>query len=157
VGGIPRPLWCAATSVAERWLTDVLGLNWLAADEEAGRLEHALSDAVTDRLYKLIGEPRTCPHGNPIRPLTEEERKTPLVSLDEVPRGVRVRLRRISELAEDNHELMVFYEINGVRPGAGLRITDHGPLNGPLTVVRRRSGSVDEPGQRRLSVGLATG
>jgi DtxR family Mn-dependent transcriptional regulator len=41
--------------VAERWLTDVLGLDWLAADEEAGRLEHALSDAVTDRVYKLIG------------------------------------------------------------------------------------------------------
>jgi Fe2+ transport system protein FeoA len=29
---------------------------------------------------------------------------------------------------------MVFYEIYGVRPGAGLRITDRGPLNGPLTV-----------------------
>jgi DtxR family Mn-dependent transcriptional regulator len=41
--------------VAERWLTDVMGLDWLAADEEAGRLEHALSDAVTDRVYKLIG------------------------------------------------------------------------------------------------------
>src|SRR5258708_13629427 len=52
--------------VAERWLTDVLGLDWLAADEEAGRLEPALSDAVTDRLYHLVGEPGRCPPGTPI-------------------------------------------------------------------------------------------
>jgi DtxR family transcriptional regulator, Mn-dependent transcriptional regulator len=118
----------------ERWLTDGLGLDWATAHEEAHRLEHAVSPLVEERIDASLDHPDTCPHGNPIRPLTEEERKTPLVSLAEVPRGVRVRLRRISELAEDNHELMVFYEINGVRPGAGLCITDRGPLNGPLTV-----------------------
>src|SRR5258708_11593915 len=48
--------------VAERWLTDVLGLDWLAADEEAGRLRPAPSDALHRRPYKLIGEPRTSTH-----------------------------------------------------------------------------------------------
>src|SRR2546421_11971670 len=32
--------------IMERWLTDVLGLDWVAADEEAARLEHAVSDVV---------------------------------------------------------------------------------------------------------------
>ncbi|MEX2372829.1 MAG: metal-dependent transcriptional regulator, partial [Dehalococcoidia bacterium] len=52
--------------IAERWLTDVLGFDWLKADEEASHIEHALSQEVADRLFEMIGRPRTCPHGNPI-------------------------------------------------------------------------------------------
>src|SRR5438552_6780007 len=52
--------------IMERWLTDSLGLDWVAADEEAARLEHAVSDRVEQRLYESLGRPRTCPHGNPI-------------------------------------------------------------------------------------------
>ncbi|MFQ5520224.1 MAG: metal-dependent transcriptional regulator, partial [Candidatus Methylomirabilia bacterium] len=50
----------------ERWLTDILELNWTEAHEEAHRLEHALSPKVEDRLAALLGMPSTCPHGNPI-------------------------------------------------------------------------------------------
>src|SRR5437763_10304 len=52
--------------VAERWLTDVLGLDWIDADEEAARLEHSISEAVEQRLWESLGKPETCPHGNPI-------------------------------------------------------------------------------------------
>src|SRR5437867_8118118 len=52
--------------IMERWLTDTLGLDWVAADEEAARLEHAVSEVVERRLYEALGRPRTCPHGNPI-------------------------------------------------------------------------------------------
>src|SRR3982075_3726160 len=52
--------------IMERWLTDGLGLDWGAADEEAARLEHAVSETVERRLYEVLGRPRTCPHGNPI-------------------------------------------------------------------------------------------
>src|SRR5919109_86289 len=52
--------------IMERWLTDTLGLDWVAADEEAARLEHAVSDRVEQRLYEALGRPSTCPHGNPI-------------------------------------------------------------------------------------------
>ena len=34
----------------ERWLTDVLGLDWEAADEEAQRLASGVSELVADRL-----------------------------------------------------------------------------------------------------------
>ena len=50
----------------ERFLTDLLGLDWVKAHQEAHRLEHALSQEVEDRLAKLLGYPTTCPHGNPI-------------------------------------------------------------------------------------------
>src|SRR5437763_10126210 len=52
--------------IMERWLTDALGLDWVVADEEAARLEHAISDVVERRLYEALGRPTTCPHGNPI-------------------------------------------------------------------------------------------
>ncbi len=52
--------------IMERWLTDGLGLDWVTADAEAARLEHAVSDVVEQRLYEVLGRPTTCPHGNPI-------------------------------------------------------------------------------------------
>jgi DtxR family Mn-dependent transcriptional regulator len=118
----------------ERWLTDGLGLDWATAHEEAHRLEHAVSPLVEERIAASLHYPATCPHGNPIRPLTDAERAAPLCALSDVPAGAEVRLRRISELAEDNHELMAFYETNGFHPGARLRIRDRGLLRGPLLV-----------------------
>src|ERR1051326_4213107 len=52
--------------IMERWLTDSLGLDWVTADEEAARLEHAVSDVVERRLWETLGRPTSCPHGNPI-------------------------------------------------------------------------------------------
>jgi DtxR family Mn-dependent transcriptional regulator len=121
--------------LVERWLTDVLGLDWATSHEEAHRLEHAVSAVVEERIAASMGYPTTCPHGNPIRPLTQQERETPLVSLSELPTGAGMRLRRISELAEDNHELMEFYEQHGFRPDVELVVRDRGPLHGPLTVA----------------------
>src|SRR3954452_15578834 len=52
--------------LAERLLTDVIGLEWHTAHLEAGRWEHVISDEVEGLLVKLLGNPTTCPHGNPI-------------------------------------------------------------------------------------------
>ncbi|HIF22630.1 MAG TPA: metal-dependent transcriptional regulator, partial [Gemmatimonadetes bacterium] len=52
--------------LAERFLTDVLGLSWTEAHHEAGRWEHVISPAVEVALDRLLGQPTTCPHGNPI-------------------------------------------------------------------------------------------
>src|SRR5438132_9002160 len=52
--------------IVERWLTDVLGLDWATADAEAERLEHAVSEVVEETLYRALGRPTSCPHGNPI-------------------------------------------------------------------------------------------
>src|SRR5207249_1305136 len=50
----------------ERWLTDVLGLDWAGAHDEAHRLEHAISPVVEESLATILGMPSTCPHSNPI-------------------------------------------------------------------------------------------
>ncbi|MEQ1703141.1 MAG: metal-dependent transcriptional regulator, partial [Ilumatobacteraceae bacterium] len=52
--------------LAERFLTDLLGLSWAEAHHEAGKWEHVMSDAVETAMNRVLGNPTTCPHGNPI-------------------------------------------------------------------------------------------
>ncbi|MCJ7609819.1 metal-dependent transcriptional regulator, partial [Candidatus Bathyarchaeota archaeon] len=62
----------AATTVVrrhrlgERLLTDILHLDWSGAHDAACKLEHSLTKEVTDSLDATLGNPKTCPHGNPI-------------------------------------------------------------------------------------------
>ncbi len=52
--------------LAERLLIDVIGLEWEKVHREADRWEHAISADVEEKLVLLLGDPATCPHGNPI-------------------------------------------------------------------------------------------
>ena len=119
--------------IAERWLTDVLGFDWLTADEEASRIEHALSGQVAVRLHDLIGRPRTCPHGNPIpgaEPMPGAERS--LVTLGV---GESSRVRRISEVAEHEvPDLLSFLGNHGFRLGVEVQAVEMSRGGGTFTV-----------------------
>ncbi len=52
--------------LAERLLTDILGLSWAEAHDEAGKWEHVISEPVERAINRLLDNPTTCPHGNPI-------------------------------------------------------------------------------------------
>jgi len=52
--------------LAERLLTDILGLSWADAHVEAGKWEHVISEPVEEAINRLLDNPTTCPHGNPI-------------------------------------------------------------------------------------------
>ncbi|MBX6376953.1 MAG: metal-dependent transcriptional regulator, partial [Clostridia bacterium] len=52
--------------LAERFLTDILGIGWDQVDALAHRMEHALPPEVIDRFDELLGNPTVCPHGYPI-------------------------------------------------------------------------------------------
>src|SRR6267143_2695860 len=82
--------------IMERWLTDGLGLDWVVADTEAARLEHAVSDVVEKRLYEVLGRPKTCNHGNPIPGYSEAApNEMRLANLDA---GARASITRVSEV-----------------------------------------------------------
>jgi len=84
--------------IMERWLTDGLGLDWVTADAEAARLEHAVSEVVEQRLYEVLGRPTTCPHGNPIPGHSEVvANERPISSL---AAGDRASIPRVSAVAE---------------------------------------------------------
>src|SRR5258708_2842474 len=93
--------------IMERWLTDGLGLDWVTADEEAARLEHAVSDVVEKRLYEVLGRPATCPHGNPIPGYSKAAPNE--VRLTNVQAGSRASITRVSEVAEREAPLLLAY------------------------------------------------
>jgi DtxR family Mn-dependent transcriptional regulator len=118
----------------ERWLTDVLGLDWIEAHEEAHRLEHALSPRVEDRLAATLGMPNTCPHGNPIPGMA-----SPLARhafpLDQASPGSTVTVERITEEAEADRQLLEYLWRSGIRPGTRLTIQEVAPWAGTITTV----------------------
>jgi len=110
----------------ERWLTDILGLDWAEAHEEAHRLEHALSPKVEDRLAAILGMPSTCPHGNPIPGMAGPSSAHPF-PLDQAQAGTTVVVERITEEAEADRKLMEHLWQNGVRPGTDRSLGRHRP------------------------------
>ena len=67
------PRSCAGTGSPSGCLIDVLKVPWSQVHEEAGRLEHAISPWLEEHLVTLLGDPATCPHGNPDSRLGEQD------------------------------------------------------------------------------------
>ena len=122
-------------TLAERLMTDVLGLDWAQAHREAHRFEHVISPAIEERLIELLNHPQTCPHGNPIPgmrvPLVEES-----VPLSTIPEGSMVEMARISEEAERDSQLLCYLDTHGVKPGTHMLVIQVAPWIG--TIMLRR-------------------
>ncbi len=120
--------------LAERLLTDVIGLPWHKAHVEACRWEHVISDEVEDRLVELLDNPTTCPHGNPIPGSDAPERH--LVALAESEPGDEVRLELVTEQVEIDMESLTYLSTHGFIPGADARVRAKAP-DGTLTLDLR--------------------
>ena len=101
--------------LAERLLTDILGLSWAEAHQEAGRWEHVISDAVEAAIIRLLDDPTTCPHGNPIPGSGYKAPDT--VALSELSVGEDFTVRRIPEALEFTPGLLEFLEEAAIQPG----------------------------------------
>ena len=108
--------------IMERWLTETLGLDWVAADEEAARLEHAISEVVEERLYESLGRPQTCPHGNPIPGHSEAVKgELRLAGL----RSGTATVTRISEVAErEAPSLLRYLHDRRLVPGSPVTVQE---------------------------------
>ena len=112
--------------LAERLLTDVIGLDWELVHEEACRWEHVISEEVERRLLELLDHPTESPYGNPIPGLSElgeedsaETFRAGVEPLVRVLTGepVRVEVRRISEEMQKDESLMHALRRVGAMPG----------------------------------------
>jgi DtxR family Mn-dependent transcriptional regulator len=112
--------------LAERLLTDVIGLEWHKAHLEAGRWEHVISDEVELRLVELLGHPATCPHGNPI-PGEPSSAAAPQLPLAAASPGDKVRLERVTEQVEIDQESCRYLSIHGFIPGVSARVQTRAP------------------------------
>lgn len=109
--------------IMERWLTDVLGLDWVTADAEAERLEHAVSEVVEETLYRSLGRPKTCPHGNPIP--GHSTMRASEVRLSALRPGETGTITRISEVAQrEAPPLLQYLHERGLHPGTRITIEE---------------------------------
>jgi DtxR family Mn-dependent transcriptional regulator len=111
--------------LAERLLTDIIGLPWEKAHLEAGRWEHVISDEVEERLVEVLGHPTTCPHGNPIPGAGSSAGSWTSLSLSQ--RGDHVRLERVTELVEIDLESLSYLSAHGFVPGREATVTSRAP------------------------------
>jgi DtxR family Mn-dependent transcriptional regulator len=117
--------------LAERLLTDVIGLPWHKTHEEACRWEHVISDEVEARLVELLGNPTTCPHGNPIP--GNEPPPRDLVPLSDMEPGDQVRLELVTEQVEIDLEALTYLSEHGFTPGVDATVRAKAP-DGTLTL-----------------------
>jgi DtxR family Mn-dependent transcriptional regulator len=103
--------------LAERLLVDVIGLEWEKAHREADRWEHAISADVEEKLVELLGDPATCPHGNPIPGSRSRPDTAPTVALSQADPG-HVRVTRISEKIELDDAALAFLADASLIPGS---------------------------------------
>jgi DtxR family transcriptional regulator, Mn-dependent transcriptional regulator len=119
--------------IMERWLTDALGLDWVTADAEAARLEHAVTDVVEQRLYEVLGRPTTCPHGNPIPGYSVASPNE--VRLSSLAEGTRASITRVSEAAEREAPLLLAYlDQRDLTPGREILVSEADQVGRTMTV-----------------------
>ena len=117
--------------LAERMLTDLLGLSWAESHLEAARWEGVISPTVEAAMDRVLGGPTTCPHGNPIPGSDYAAPNTVLLS--QVRVGARFQVVRIPEELEFTAGLLLFLESAAVTPGNTGLVTASSP-DGTLTV-----------------------
>ena len=117
--------------LAERLLVDVIGLEWEKVHREADRWEHAISTDVEEKLVLLLGDPATCPHGNPIPGSKNAGRAYSTTTLSQAPTGP-ITVRRVSERLETDDDGLRLIATAHLLPGNDATVIDN--RDGVVTV-----------------------
>ena len=113
--------------LAERLLTDMLGVPLDQAHDEACRLEHAVSPALEGRMAEALGGPSACPHGHPIDAAAADHS----IGLTEAPLN---RQLAVARLDDESPEVVRYLAGLGLLPGARLMVKLREPRDGAVVV-----------------------
>ena len=105
--------------LAERLLTDVIGLSWAKAHDEAERMEHTISPEVEALLLKRFGTKSSCPHGVPMRGGIAQLRRSGAVLLSDLQAGEKAEILCVYE---KDGKFLEFLEGLELRPSARVEV-----------------------------------
>jgi len=113
--------------LTECMLATIIGLDWWKVHDEAAQLTPSVSDDLEARIVELLGDPGTCPHGNPIPGSVNRPAFDTAVALTDAEIGPVV-IARITETLEGDHEALQLLENGGLIPGriAEVQQNDNG-------------------------------
>jgi len=129
---------------SDQLLTDLLGLPWHRAHIEACRWEHVISSEVEELIRAKLDNPLTCPHGNPIPGAGAPD--VDVVLLSQTQAGDSIRLERVSEELEIDHDALVYLDDHGFVPGVMGKVS---------TVAPDQTRVVTIAGDQTIAVGSA--
>lgn len=118
--------------LVEAFLTEVLGYTWDEVHEEAERLEHAMSDLLTDRIDQYLGFPRFDPHGDPIPSADGTIERHPTHDLLDISQGETVTIHRVMD---QGREVLQYLTEQGLEPGVSLTVQKVDPFDGPVWLL----------------------
>lgn len=132
--------------VVERFLVDVLRMDWSEVHAEAEQLEHAVSTKVVERMETLLGHPTRDPHGDPIPAADGSMAGEPVMPVHQLQVGHSAAVVRVTDQTPDFLKLLADH---GIRPGR--RVWLRGSLPAADAVELQA-----EDRETVLSLGLAT-
>jgi len=113
--------------LAERLLTDVIGLEYEQVHNEACRWEHVISDRVEERLVELLHSPAVDPHGNSIPGIGPDPRASDVQTMTEAAKnGSTAVIARMSEKLQVDVDAMRHLASNGLLPGTTVALAAEG-------------------------------
>ena len=136
--------------LAEKLLTEVIGLDWTRAHDEAERLEHGISPEVEKLLLARFGPEGFCPHGVPLQGgLLKLRRKHGAVPLSDVQAGKSVEVLCVYEKDPD---FLKFLSGLAIHPGARARVRKREYDETMTLVVGSRTIHLGKPATSRIWV-----
>jgi DtxR family Mn-dependent transcriptional regulator len=128
----------------EVFLYEHLKIEWAQIYELACSLEHATAPEVTEALATFLGDPRTCPRGNPIP--AADGSFTPLdgLPLSEISVGKTVRVVAVNATETD---VLRYLQEREILPGQDITVLEAAPLHGPLMLRM--------PGGKEIALGIS--
>lgn len=115
----------------ECFLYEHLNIEWAQIYEYACSLEHATAPEVTEALAGFLGNPKTCPRGNPIPSEDGSFRPLDGILLAELGLGKKARILAVNATAT---EVLRYLQERKILPGQEIEVVEVAPLDGPLTI-----------------------
>jgi DtxR family transcriptional regulator, Mn-dependent transcriptional regulator len=115
--------------LVERFLTDVMKFGWHECHDDADDLGAAVSDVVVERMAIMAGNPKRCPHGEPIPSADGRMPRVVDYPLNNVEQGSDWVISRVNTHDE---EKLKYLDSLGLKPGARFTLVERAPFNGPL-------------------------
>jgi DtxR family Mn-dependent transcriptional regulator len=135
--------------LVERFLHEILGMEWYKIHDEAERLEHSISEDLEKKLIEKLGRDGACPHGNLINKSAAERRRLGLRQLWEAAPGSSVL---VDSMHERDRKLLEYFDQLGIRPGVQIRVSRRN-YDGTLSLrLGRKSISLGEPAAKKVWV-----
>ena len=138
--------------LVERFLHEILGMEWYKVHDEAERLEHSVSKDLEQKLIEKLGPDGVCPHGNQINKSAAERRRLGLSQLWEAAPGSSVR---VDSMHERDRKLLEYFDQLGLRPGVQIQVGSRN-YDGTVSLrIGKKSVNLGESAAQRIWVSAA--